>query len=123
MRAPRGFAPQHAAVIDFHLHHLLFAGWGEYPHISTPEQITDKLLELSTTGVDVTLVTMVDYNQELPYWNEKAMPFGELARLRKARKQICNSADCAVNRSEVKDDTVWPVASKAIQSLELRRTL
>ena len=59
------------------------AGWGGYPLVGTPEQVTDQLLELSGTGIDGTLISMVDYNQELPYWNEKVMPLLEQAGLRK----------------------------------------
>jgi dimethylsulfone monooxygenase len=59
------------------------AGWGGYPLIGTPEQVTDRLLELSKTGVDGSLITMVDYNAELPYWNENVMPLLEQAGLRK----------------------------------------
>lgn len=58
------------------------AGVG-YPLIGTPEQITEKLIELSATGVDGTLINMVDYNVELPHWNEKVMPLLEQAGLRK----------------------------------------
>jgi dimethylsulfone monooxygenase len=63
------------------------AGWGGYPLIGTPEQVTDQLLKLSGTGIDGTLVSMVDYNQELPYWNERMMPLLEQAGLRKPRAQ------------------------------------
>lgn len=59
------------------------AGWGGYPLVGTPEQITDKLIELSKTGVDGTLISMVDYNSELPFWNERVMPLLEQAGLRK----------------------------------------
>jgi FMNH2-dependent dimethyl sulfone monooxygenase len=62
------------------------AGWGGYPLVGTPEQVTDKLLELSGTGIDGTLITMVDYNSELPYWNERVMPLLEQAGLRKPKK-------------------------------------
>lgn len=41
------------------------AGWGGYPLVGTPDQVTDRLIELSGTGIDGTLVSMVDYNQEL----------------------------------------------------------
>jgi FMNH2-dependent dimethyl sulfone monooxygenase len=63
------------------------AGWGGYPLIGTPEQVTDQLLNLSGTGIDGTLISMVDYNQELPYWNERMMPLLEQAGLRKPRAQ------------------------------------
>jgi len=59
------------------------AGWGGYPLVGTAEQVTNKLLELSRTGVDGTLISLVDYNAELPYWNEKVMPMLEQAGLRK----------------------------------------
>lgn len=62
------------------------AGWGGYPLVGTPEQVTDKLLQLSGTGIDGTLITMVDYNSELPYWNEKVMPLLEQAGLRNPKK-------------------------------------
>ncbi|MGG1662094.1 LLM class flavin-dependent oxidoreductase [Brevibacillus sp. NRS-1366] len=62
------------------------AGVG-YPLIGTPEQITEKLIELSATGVDGTLLNMVDYNVELPHWNEKVMPLLEQAGLRKPVKK------------------------------------
>ena len=61
------------------------AGWGGFPLVGTPEQVTDRLIQLSNTGVDGTLITMVDYNKELPYWNEKVMPLLEQAGLRKPR--------------------------------------
>lgn len=61
------------------------AGWGGYPLVGTPEMVADKLVELSGTGLDGTLISMVDYNQELPYWNEKVMPLLEQAGLRKPR--------------------------------------
>jgi alkanesulfonate monooxygenase SsuD/methylene tetrahydromethanopterin reductase-like flavin-dependent oxidoreductase (luciferase family) len=58
------------------------AGVG-YPVIGTPEQVTEKLIELSGTGIDGSLISMVDYNVELPHWNEKVMPLLEQAGLRK----------------------------------------
>ena len=60
------------------------AGWGGYPLVGTADQVTDKLLELSRTGVDGTLISLVDYNAELPYWNEKVMPLLEQAGLRRS---------------------------------------
>ncbi|RQS26894.1 MULTISPECIES: LLM class flavin-dependent oxidoreductase [unclassified Burkholderia] len=63
------------------------AGWGGYPLVGTPEQVTDKLVDLSKTGVDGTLISMVDYNTELPFWNERVMPLLEQAGLRKPAKQ------------------------------------
>jgi hypothetical protein len=34
--------------------------------------------------VDGTLISLVDYNAELPYWNEKVMPLLEQAGLRRS---------------------------------------
>jgi dimethylsulfone monooxygenase len=45
--------------------------------------VTDKLIELSGTGVDGTLISLVDYNAELPHWNDKVMPLLVQAGLRK----------------------------------------
>jgi len=61
------------------------AGWGGYPLVGTPEQVTDRIVELSKTGVDGSLISMVDYNQELPYFNAKVLPLLEQAGLRKPR--------------------------------------
>ena len=68
------------------------AGWGGYPLVGTPEMVAEKLVELSSTGVDGSLITMVDYNQELPYWNEKVMPLLEQAGLRKPKAQRAKRA-------------------------------
>jgi alkanesulfonate monooxygenase SsuD/methylene tetrahydromethanopterin reductase-like flavin-dependent oxidoreductase (luciferase family) len=51
--------------------------------VGTPEQVTDKLIEISKTGTDGTLITMVDYNQELPFFNERVMPLLRQAGLRR----------------------------------------
>jgi alkanesulfonate monooxygenase SsuD/methylene tetrahydromethanopterin reductase-like flavin-dependent oxidoreductase (luciferase family) len=59
------------------------AGWGGWPIIGTPEQVTDKLVELSKTGVDGALLTMVDYNEELPFFNERVMPLLKQEGLRR----------------------------------------
>lgn len=61
------------------------AGWGGYPLVGTPEQVTERIVELSKTGVDGSLISMVDYNQELPYFNAKVLPLLEQAGLRKPR--------------------------------------
>lgn len=60
----------------------IMAGSGGYPLIGTPEQIVEKLIQLSNTGIDGTLISFVDYNTELPYWNEKVMPLLVQAGLR-----------------------------------------
>ncbi|MGR8964323.1 LLM class flavin-dependent oxidoreductase [Rhizobium leguminosarum] len=58
------------------------AGWGGFPIVGTPEQVADKLVTLSSTGVDGALLTMVDYNEELPFFNERVMPLLKHAGLR-----------------------------------------
>ncbi|EJT01536.1 MULTISPECIES: LLM class flavin-dependent oxidoreductase [unclassified Rhizobium] len=58
------------------------AGWGGYPIVGTPEQVADKLVALSNTGVDGALLTMVDYNEELPFFNDRVMPLLKQAGLR-----------------------------------------
>jgi FMNH2-dependent dimethyl sulfone monooxygenase len=68
--------------------HIKELAWSNYRReIGTPEQVTAQLLQLSATGIDGTLVSMVDYNQELPYWNERMMPLLEQAGLRKPHAQ------------------------------------
>lgn len=59
------------------------AGWGGYPIVGTPDQVADALIELHKTGVDGALLTMVDYNEELPFFNERVMPLLKEAGLRK----------------------------------------
>jgi dimethylsulfone monooxygenase len=59
------------------------AGWGGYPMIGTPEQVTDMLVKLSATGVDGTLLSFVDYVEELPFFNARVLPLLEQAGLRK----------------------------------------
>jgi hypothetical protein len=60
---------------------------GGLPLVGTPDQMTGKLLELSGTGVNGTLISLVDYNAELPYWNEKVTPLLEQAGLQQACEQ------------------------------------
>ena len=55
--------------------------------------MTDQLIKLSNTGIDGTLISMVDYNAELPYWNERVMPLLEQAGLRKSKKALSLAAE------------------------------
>ncbi|MDN3016201.1 LLM class flavin-dependent oxidoreductase [Paenibacillus sp. BSR1-1] len=57
-------------------------GWGGWPLVGTPEQVAEGLIELSKTGVSGSLVTFVDYLQEMPYFNENVLPLLEQAGLR-----------------------------------------
>jgi len=59
------------------------AGWGGYPLIGTPEQVTQGLVDLKKTNVDGVLLTMVDYNEELPFFNDRVLPLMKQAGLRK----------------------------------------
>lgn len=68
------------------------AGWGGYPLVGTPEQVVDRIAELSATGVDGSLISFVDYNQELPYFNERVMPLLEQAGLRRPRPPAARRA-------------------------------
>jgi alkanesulfonate monooxygenase SsuD/methylene tetrahydromethanopterin reductase-like flavin-dependent oxidoreductase (luciferase family) len=58
------------------------AGWGGYPMVGTPEQVADMLVKLSDTGVDGTLLSFVDYVEELPFFNARVLPLLEQAGLR-----------------------------------------
>jgi alkanesulfonate monooxygenase SsuD/methylene tetrahydromethanopterin reductase-like flavin-dependent oxidoreductase (luciferase family) len=72
----------HSAEMYQKFKERFIAGWGGFPIVGTPEQVTDKLIALSNTGVDGTLLTMVDYNEELPFFNERVMPLLKQAGLR-----------------------------------------
>jgi len=64
----------HSAEMYQKFKERFIAGWGGYPIVGTPEQVADKLVGLSNTGVDGALLTMVDYNEELPFFNDRVMP-------------------------------------------------
>lgn len=68
------------------------AGWGGYPMVGTPEQVTDMLVKLSATGVDGTLLSFVDYLAELPFFNARVLPLLEQAGLRKAMPEAQKAA-------------------------------
>ena len=72
----------HAAEMYQKFKERFIAGWGGYPIVGTPEQVADKLVGLSNTGVDGALLTMVDYNEELPFFNDRVMPLLKQAGLR-----------------------------------------
>ena len=61
----------------------LIAGWGGYPLIGTPEQITDQLTALVNTGIDGIVLSWVNYHDEMRQWNNEVMPLIEQADLRK----------------------------------------
>ncbi|ENN83756.1 putative monooxygenase protein (plasmid) [Rhizobium freirei PRF 81] len=72
----------HSAEMYQKFKERFIAGWGGYPIVGTPEQVADKLVGLSNTGVDGALLTMVDYNEELPFFNDRVMPLLKQAGLR-----------------------------------------
>ncbi|WEJ08402.1 LLM class flavin-dependent oxidoreductase [Sinorhizobium prairiense] len=73
----------HSAEMYQKFKERFIAGWGGYPIVGNPEQVADKLVALSNTGVNGALLTMVDYNEELPFFNERVMPLLKQAGLRK----------------------------------------
>ena len=66
---------------EFKFHFI--AGWGGFPLVGTPEQIVDKLLMLSRAGIDGTVLSWVNYLEEMPQWIDQVMPLMEQAGLRR----------------------------------------
>jgi dimethylsulfone monooxygenase len=60
----------------------MMTGWGGYPLIGTPEQITDQLLNVSRTGTDGLVISWVNYEQELRQFATEVMPLLVQAGLR-----------------------------------------
>jgi alkanesulfonate monooxygenase SsuD/methylene tetrahydromethanopterin reductase-like flavin-dependent oxidoreductase (luciferase family) len=58
------------------------AGWGGYPIVGTPEQVTEELGRLNEAGMEGMIFGLVDYNEELKYFGEKVMPLLKEAGLR-----------------------------------------
>jgi len=73
----------HSAEMYQKFKERFIAGWGGYPLVGNPEQVADGLVKLKKTDVDGVLLTMVDYNEELPFFNERVMPLLKQAGLRK----------------------------------------
>jgi dimethylsulfone monooxygenase len=63
------------------------AGWGGYALVGSPEQVADKLIKIAKSGVSGTLLSFVDYLEEMPYFNENVLPLLEQAGVRKPIKQ------------------------------------
>jgi dimethylsulfone monooxygenase len=57
-------------------------GWGSYLVVGTPEQITERLLHLSNLGLDGVVLSWVNYQDEIRYWNAEVLPLLEQAGLR-----------------------------------------
>ncbi len=60
----------------------LIAGWGGFPLVGTPEQVVDGMLALADVGVDLLLLSWLDYNQELTFFGERVIPLMREAGLR-----------------------------------------
>jgi dimethylsulfone monooxygenase len=58
------------------------AGWGGYPIVGTPEQVTEELGKLNEAGMGGMIFGLIDYNEELKYFGEHVMPLLKQAGLR-----------------------------------------
>jgi len=75
---------------EFKFHFI--AGWSGFPLVGTPEQIVDKLLMLSRSGLDGTALSFVNYQEELPQFIKDVVPLMEQADLRRAYNPIKHPA-------------------------------
>jgi len=57
-------------------------GWGSYLVVGTPEQVTQRMLRLSSLGLDGAVLSWVNYPEELAYWISAVLPLLEEAGLR-----------------------------------------
>lgn len=59
------------------------AGWGGYPLVGTPEQVTEELTRLHRVGgMDGMILGMLDYCAEIDYFGEQVLPLLKEAGLR-----------------------------------------
>ena len=58
------------------------AGWGGYPMVGTPEQVTEELVKLSHIGLEGMILCWLDYNEEIKYFGERVIPLMRQAGLR-----------------------------------------
>ena len=49
-------------------------GWGGYPLVGTPQQVAQEIGRLADIGVDILLLSWLDYAPELNYFGEQVMP-------------------------------------------------
>jgi len=60
------------------------AGWGGYPIVGTPEQVTEELKRIHDTGgMSGVIMGMLDFNEELDFFGDRVMPLLKQAGLRK----------------------------------------
>lgn len=70
------------AVLEAFQFHFI-AGHGGYPLVGTPEQIVDRIEQLSRMGVDGLLLSWVDYLGECRQWIDEVLPLMEQAGQRR----------------------------------------
>jgi alkanesulfonate monooxygenase SsuD/methylene tetrahydromethanopterin reductase-like flavin-dependent oxidoreductase (luciferase family) len=58
------------------------AGWGGYPMVGTPEQVTEELVKLAKIGIEGMILCWLDYNKEISYFGERVLPLMRQAGLR-----------------------------------------
>jgi dimethylsulfone monooxygenase len=73
--------PEAMEAFKFHFK----AGWGGYPLVGTPQQITDELTTLSRVGLDGVLLSWLNYQDEGPAFMQEVLPLMEQAGLRAPR--------------------------------------
>ncbi|MGE0825397.1 MAG: LLM class flavin-dependent oxidoreductase [Candidatus Binatia bacterium] len=72
------FSEEHLTTYAEHF----IAGWGGYPMVGTPEQVTGELVKLSNIGIEGMILCWLDYNEEISYFGERVMPLLRQAGLR-----------------------------------------
>ena len=77
-------SPSMPAAAFAALRERLIAGWGGFPLVGTPEQVVDGMRRIADIGVDVLLLSWLDYNEELTFFGERVMPLMVQAGLRQA---------------------------------------
>ncbi|MBM4765020.1 LLM class flavin-dependent oxidoreductase [Bacillus sp. B15-48] len=92
------------------------AGWGGYALVGTPEQVAEKLINISKAGVSGTLLSFVDYLQEMPYFNEAVLPLLEQAGVRNPVAQYESA-----NNREIQSQTISLASKEAAVAVETIR--
>ena len=58
------------------------AGWGGYPIVGTPEQVTEELVKLNEAGMDGMIMGLIDYKEELEVFDDEILPLMKQAGIR-----------------------------------------
>ena len=82
IRQQRIDAPDAPPEIQQARRRRLMTGWGGYPLVGTPEQITEELTRMSNDGLDGVVVSWIDYRNELPQFADEVLPLLEQAGVR-----------------------------------------